>query len=95
MGKGRKIALKTARKYFIFSAPNHAMKNFLLPTLFLLCSYLQAQTPPIEKINKQIEKSVATQPDSAKIYMFRLLKHASELHDTTVAKTYSNIGHTI
>ena len=68
------------------------MKKIVFPTLLLFFCFLHAQKPQIEKINKQIEKSIATQPDSAKIYMFRLLEHASELHDTTIAKTYSNIG---
>ncbi|AFL80256.1 hypothetical protein Aeqsu_0749 [Aequorivita sublithincola DSM 14238] len=66
----------------------------LIPLVLLLCifSSTQAQTPQIDKLNKQIENNIRSNPDSAKIYMFRLLKHASKLHDTVVGITYSNIG---
>ncbi|SRX53804.1 tetratricopeptide repeat protein [Aequorivita sp. CIP111184] len=69
------------------------MKNLIPLTLFI-CIYFSspAQTPKIDKLNQQIENSVRSNPDSAKIYMFRLLKHSAELHDTIIAVTYSNIG---
>ncbi len=69
------------------------MKKLILLALFL-CLFLniQAQTPVIDKINQQIENSTRSNPDSAKIYMFRLLKHSAKLHDTVLAVTYSNIG---
>lgn len=69
------------------------MKKLFSLVLFL-CLFLsiQAQNPDIEKLNEQIEKNVRSNPDSAKIYLFRLLKHASKLHDTVVGKTYSTIG---
>ena len=69
------------------------MKN-LTPLALFLCLFLntQAQTPEIEKLNQQIENNIRSKPDSAKIYMFRLLRHAAELPDTVVGKTYSNIG---
>lgn len=66
----------------------------LIPLVFLLCFILnlQAQNPEIDKLNQQIENSVRSNPDSAKVYMFRLLKYSSKLHDTVIGKTYSNIG---
>lgn len=66
----------------------------LLPLAFLLLIFigLKAQTPEIDKLNGQIESIVRSNPDSAKIYMFRLLEHSSKLHDTVTAKTYSDIG---
>src|SRR5690606_27237447 len=59
-----------------------------------LCFYISSagQTPEIVKLNKQIENSFRTNPDSTKIYMFRLLTHSSKLHDTVIGKTYSDIG---
>jgi tetratricopeptide (TPR) repeat protein len=60
--------------------------------LLLFFSSVAAQSPQIERLNQQIEKNLQTQPDSAKIYMFRLLEHAAQLHDTVIANTYSNIG---
>ncbi|SRX76257.1 tetratricopeptide repeat protein [Aequorivita antarctica] len=65
----------------------------LTPLVILLCFFLstQAQTPAIEKLNKQIENNLSN-PDSTKIYLFRLLKHAAELHDTVIGKTYSTLG---
>lgn len=73
--------------------PNLHMKK-LIPFAFFLCLYLSspAQTPEIDKINQQIENSVRSNPDSTKIYMFRLLTHSSKLHDTVIGKTFSNIG---
>jgi tetratricopeptide (TPR) repeat protein len=69
------------------------MKN-LIPLLLFLCFILnlQSQNPEIEKLNQQIENSVRLNPDSTKIYMFRLLEHSEALHDTTIGKTLSNIG---
>ncbi len=66
----------------------------VIPLALLLCLFLRihAQTPEIDKLNQQIENSVRSNPDSAKIYMFRMLKHSAELHDTILAVTYSNIG---
>lgn len=66
----------------------------LIPLVFLLCFILnlQAQNPEIDKLNQQIENSVRSNPDSAKVYMFHLLKYSSKLHDTVIGKTYSNIG---
>ncbi len=73
--------------------PNLAMKKQLLLALVLLLFLsVQAQTPEIDKLNQQIENSVRSNPDSAKIYMFRLLKYSDKLHDTILAVTYSNIG---
>lgn len=63
-----------------------------LALFFCLFFSIQAQTPDIEKLNEQIEKSIRTNPDSAKVYLFRLLEHASELHDTVVGKAYSTLG---
>ncbi len=69
------------------------MKKILSLALFLcLCFSSQSQTPEIDKINEQIENSVRSYPDSAKTYMFRLLEYSSKLHDTTIGKTFSNIG---
>ena len=77
----------------IFIIPNLLMKK-LLPLALFLCLYFssQAQTPEINKLQKQIVNIVRSNPDSAKIYMFRLLEHSSKLHDTVIAKTYSDIG---
>ncbi len=66
----------------------------LVPLALLLFLFIssQAQTPEIDKLNQQIINSVRSNPDSAKTYMFRLLKYSSKLHDTVTAKTYSDIG---
>src|SRR5690606_11861763 len=66
----------------------------LIPLVFLLCFILnlQAQNPEIDKLNQQIENSLRSNPDPAKVYMFHLLKYSSKLHDTVIGKTYSNIG---
>lgn len=73
--------------------PNLSMKK-LIPLVLFLSLFLstQAQTPEIEKLNKQIENSYRSNPDSTKIYLFRLLKFSSELHDTVIGKTYSTLG---
>lgn len=65
----------------------------LTPLALFLCLFLnlQAQTPEIEKLNKQIENN-RSNPDSTKIYLFQLLKYSSKLHDTVIGKTYSTIG---
>jgi tetratricopeptide (TPR) repeat protein len=69
------------------------MKKVISLVLFL-CLFLniQAQNTEIEKLKQQIEKSIRSNPDSAKVYMFRLLQYSSQLPDTLVGKTYSNIG---
>lgn len=69
------------------------MKNLIPLTLFL-CLFFnsQAQNPEIEKLYLQIENNIRSNPDSAKIYMFQLLRFSSKLHDTVIGKTYSNIG---
>ena len=36
------------------------MKKILFPISLLFCCFLQAQSQQIEKINKQMEKSIAT-----------------------------------
>lgn len=66
----------------------------IIPLVLFLCLYLSSsgQTPEIDKLNKQIENSVRTNPDSTKTYMFRLLTHSSKLHDTVIGKTFSDIG---
>ena len=66
----------------------------LTPLVLFLGLFLstQAQTPQIEKLNKQIENSYRSNPDSAKIYLFRLLEHTSKLHDTVIGKAYSTLG---
>ncbi|MDP2693093.1 MAG: tetratricopeptide repeat protein [bacterium] len=51
-----------------------------------------SQSPEIERLTDQIKNSVFKMPDSAKIYLLRLLDKSSRLHDTVVAKTYSNLG---
>ena len=66
-------------------------KLFFLYLLFCSFILVQAQSPEIAAINKQIEKHRAT-PDSAKFYMFRLLEHSSKLPDTVIGQTYSYIG---
>lgn len=77
----------------IFIIPNLLMKK-LIPLALFLCLYFssQAQTPEINKLQKQIVNIVRSNPDSAKIYMFKLLEHSPKLHDTVIAKTYSDIG---
>lgn len=69
------------------------MKKLIPLALFLSLYFsFKAQTPEIDKLNAQIENSVRSNPDSAKIYMFRLLRYSSKLHDTVIAKTHSDIG---
>jgi tetratricopeptide (TPR) repeat protein len=69
------------------------MKNLILLALLLCFSVnIQAQNPEIENLNKQLESHKRTNPDSAKYYMFRLLRYSSEMHDTVVGKMYSTIG---
>ncbi len=69
------------------------MKNLLI---FVFSAFfffnIYAQNPSIDKLNKQIERTLFTSPDSAKVYILRLLKHSAELQDTTLAKAYSNLG---
>ena len=64
---------------------------FTLLSIYLPIS-LHAQSKEVEKLNTQIENIIFKKPDSAKIYLFRLLDKSSGLHDTIVAKTYSNLG---
>ncbi|MCG2420351.1 tetratricopeptide repeat protein [Aequorivita sp. F47161] len=66
-------------------------KLILIFLLLLQIVYVEAQTPEISKIKQQIENA-PSKPDSVKYYMFRLLDHASQLHDTVIGKTYSHIG---
>lgn len=66
----------------------------LTPLVILLCLFLstQAQNPEIDKLNKKIETHIHSHPDSAKIYLLRLLRYSSELPDTVIGRTYSHIG---
>lgn len=63
-----------------------------LSIFFCYLLNLHAQTPEINKLKDQIEKTIYSNPDSTKYYMFRLLEHSSKLHDTVIGKTYSHIG---
>ncbi|CAM3272638.1 tetratricopeptide repeat protein [Aequorivita lipolytica] len=67
-------------------------KTILIALFFCLFMASHSQTPEIEKLNQQIENNFRTNPDSTKIYLIRLLRYSSKLHDTVVGKTYSNIG---
>ncbi|MBT0606710.1 tetratricopeptide repeat protein [Aequorivita echinoideorum] len=68
-------------------------KGYLLLLLFFasLAPSL-AQRPNIKRLTEQISKSINTKPDSAKIYIARLLENSEGLHDTILAKNYSNLG---
>ncbi|MDN3725410.1 tetratricopeptide repeat protein [Aequorivita sp. SDUM287046] len=67
----------------------YALLSFLL---FLCCANLPAQNGKIEKLQQQIENDLFKKPDSAKVYLFKLLEQSEALHDTVTAKTYSNLG---
>jgi len=69
------------------------MKHFYIGILFIFLPYSGvSQTPEIEKLTTQIKNTVFKKPDSAKVYLLQLLGKSSNLHDTVVAKTYSNLG---
>lgn len=69
------------------------MKYFLtIPIVLFFCFSLFAQSDNIESLNSKIENNIFKKPDSAKIYLFRLLKYADKLEDTVVAKAYSHLG---
>ncbi|SRX54802.1 tetratricopeptide repeat protein [Aequorivita sp. CIP111184] len=69
------------------------MKHFYVAILFFVFPIsLLSQTKEVEKLNSQIKNTVFKKPDSAKVYLLRLLGKSSDLHDTVVAKTYSNLG---
>ncbi|WP_026452691.1 tetratricopeptide repeat protein [Aequorivita capsosiphonis] len=69
------------------------MKQLYFSFLFILfLNPLIAQTDAIEQLQAQINDAVFKKPDSAKVYLFKLLEHASQLPDTTIAKAYSKLG---
>lgn len=69
------------------------MKHLLSLAIIILVSFsLFAQNENIETLNVKIENNIFKKPDSAKVYLFQLLKHASKLEDTVVAKAYSHLG---
>ena len=69
------------------------MKQLLLALLiFIFCNPLFAQTGAITQLELRIKENLFRKPDSAKIYLYRLLEHSAERHDTAVAVTYSNLG---
>ncbi len=59
---------------------------------FLCCHSLIAQTEEIEQLQSRIDKSIFRKPDSAKVYLFKLLEYSALRSDTAIAKTYSNLG---
>ncbi|MCG2419871.1 tetratricopeptide repeat protein [Aequorivita sp. F47161] len=69
------------------------MKHFCLPIFLLfLSSSLLAQNDKIAELETEIQKYLFKQPDSAKIYLFKLLEYSQERDDTLVALTYSKLG---
>ncbi|MEM0518337.1 tetratricopeptide repeat protein [Aequorivita flava] len=69
------------------------MKQFLASLfIFLLCGSLSAQTEEISELESEIEKYIFKKPDSAKIYLYKLLAYSNQRPDTTVAETYSKLG---
>lgn len=69
------------------------MKYFIsLTLLFFLNSSSYSQNKNIEDLDTQIENYIFKKPDSAKVYLFKLLKYADVMEDTITAKTYSKLG---
>ncbi|MAP81039.1 MAG: hypothetical protein CL526_08115 [Aequorivita sp.] len=69
------------------------MKERWCCIIFILsCFWSFSQTFEIESIKDKIEGNIDTDPHLSKKYMFQLLEHTSQLHDTVVGKTYSHIG---
>jgi tetratricopeptide (TPR) repeat protein len=67
-------------------------RALLLLSMLIFCGNLNAQSPEIDGLQQQIKNNLFRKPDSAKAYLFQLLKYSELRHDTAVAKTYSNLG---
>src|SRR5690554_5619899 len=69
------------------------MKYYIsLAFLFSFHSALYSQNQNIEELHSKIENYIFRKPDSAKVYLFKLLEYEDILEDTITAKTYSKLG---
>lgn len=67
------------------------MKYFCLLLLFLpFCA--PAQTPEVAELKAKVKSYLFKKPDSAKIYLFKLLEYSDKRPDSAISKTYSNLG---
>ncbi len=69
------------------------MTKYFLPLLLLLGAFsLNAQNEQIDQLQQQVKTFLFKKPDSAKTYLFKLLDYSEVRHDTSVARTHSNLG---
>lgn len=71
------------------------MKQKLLCIIFLFLQYAYAQSPPgidLLKNERQIKKTLYSQPDSAKVYIKQILNYKGRLHDTIYINMYIGYG---
>lgn len=71
------------------------MRQKLLCIIFLFLQYAYAQSPPgidLLKNERQIKKTLYSQPDSAKVYIKQILNYKGRLHDTIYINMYIGYG---
>jgi tetratricopeptide (TPR) repeat protein len=66
------------------------MKQKLFCILFLFLQFAYAQTPGIDVLEKerQIKRTITSEPDSARSYIKQILAYKGKLHDTVYGNTY-------
>jgi tetratricopeptide (TPR) repeat protein len=72
------------------------MKQKLFCILFLFLQFSYAQSPTsieILKKERQIKKTLTSQPDSARIYIEQILNYKGKLHDTVYSNAYMAYGY--
>lgn len=71
------------------------MKQKLLCIIFLFLQYTYAQSPvgiDLLKNERQIRRTLYSQPDSAKVYIKQILNYKGKLHDTIYTNMYIGYG---